>query len=192
MSTIGPCSQLTTYTSRCEIMCMSSVNTIPEIPFPLDLFQGPYHSRPEPPMSEFSQAVAAVWDLQKLQGDVMVRACNNMVTAFEDTTQDGAESYSLPVETVRGLIWSFKIWLAKQQFPIMNKRPQEFSDWRTTLTATYDKLLDIISRDIQNRPGMTLNSRRLQCSGLDVMKLIILNVWSGTSTRQLSLTNKDD
>lgn len=187
MSTIGPCSQLTTYTSRCEIMCMSSVNTVPEVPFPLDSFQGIYHSGPEPPMSEFSQAVAAVWNLQKPQGNAMVSAYNDMATACEETTQDAAESYSLPIETVRGLLWSFKIWLAKQRFPIIDKRSQEFSDWRTTLLVTYDRLLDIISKDIQNKPGMILNSRRLQCSGLDVMKVIVLNVWSGTSARQLSL-----
>jgi hypothetical protein len=127
-------------------MCMSSVNTVPEIPFPLDLFQGLYHAGPEPPMSELSQAVAAVWNLRKPQGNAMVSADNDMATACGGTTQDEAESYSLPVETVSGLLWSTKIWLAKQQFPIIDKRSQEFSDWRTTLHATYDKLLDIKPR----------------------------------------------
>jgi hypothetical protein len=122
----------------------------------------------------------------------MVSAYNDMATACEETTQDEAESYSLPVETIRGLLWDFKIWLAKQQFPIIDKRSQEFSDWRMTLLAIYDKLLDIISRDIQNNPGPTLNSKRLQCSGLDVMKVIILNVWGGTSACQLSLIDKND
>lgn len=169
-----------------EIACLPVVDTTPQIPFPMHLFRVSPSSESVQPLSAFSQAVQAIWNMHKPYGDLMLDAYDKMITICEDTTDEEAASDALPAETIKNYIWGFKVWLERHEFPITSQHSREFLEWRSTTLATYNELLGIVSQNIETQPEANAGSRVLQCTGLDVLKLIILTTWTGFASRQLS------
>ena len=152
----------------------------------MHLFRLSSSSRPVQPLSAFSQAVDVIWNMDKPYGNLMLVAYDRMINICVETTNEDDAIDFLPAETVKNHIWGFKVWLEKHQFPITSTYSRRFLEWRSTTLATYEELLDFISQDIETQPETNPGSRVLQFTGLDVLKLIILNTWTGYSARQLA------
>jgi hypothetical protein len=171
---------------------MCTLNIAPEIPFPMSIFLVAFHSGPAQPLSPFSQAVEELWILQRPYKDATVAAFDQVVRLSDHISHEEATSYPLPAESIAGLIYTYRNWLIKAQIPIAGIQSQRISDWTKTMLASFDKLLEIISQDLQDKPEVISSSVTLRCSGLDVLKVIILTCWSGVSAHKLSLMYDDN
>jgi hypothetical protein len=171
---------------------MCTLSIAPEIPFPMSIFLDPCHSGPAQPLSPFSQAVEELWNLQRPFKDATVTAYNQVVALSDNVCHEEATSFPLPAESIAGLIYTYRNWLIKAQIPIEGIQSKRISDWTETMLATFDELLDIISQDLQDQPEVISSSITLRCSGLDVLKVIILTCWSGVSAHKLSLMYDDN
>lgn len=171
-----------------EIACLPIADTAPQIPFPLDLFKSSSSTRPAQPLSAFSQVIEELWTMHKPydEGSMLV-AYKRMVAICEDTADEEAAFDALPAETIKNHVCGFKLWLGNHHFPITTPHSRRFLEWFSTALATYDKLLDLVTQSIETQPEPNPGSRVLQCTGLDVLKLIILNTWTGFAARQLIL-----
>jgi hypothetical protein len=171
---------------------MCTLNIAPEIPFPMSIFLDSCHSGPAQPLSPFSQAVEELWNMQRPYRDATVAAFDQVVALGDHIPHEEAISYPLPAESIAGLIYTYRNWLIKAQIPIADIQLQRISDWTKTMLAAFDELLGIISEDLQDQPGVISSSITRRCSGLDVLKVIILTCWSGVSAHKLSLMYDDN
>jgi len=171
---------------------MCTLNIAPEIPFPMSIFPDSCHFGPAQPSSPFSQTIEELWNLERPYKDATVAAYDEVVALSDNIPHEEATLYPLPAESIAGLIYTYRNWLIKAQIPIAGIQSQRISDWTMTMLATFDKLLDIIAGDFQDQPDVISSSITLRCSGLDLLKVIILTCWSGVSAHKLSLMYDDN
>jgi hypothetical protein len=171
---------------------MCTLNIAPEIPFPMSIFMDSCHFGPAQPLSPFSQAVEELWNLERPYKNATIAAYDQVVALGDNVPHQEATLYPLPAESIAGLIYTYRNWLIKAQIPIAGIQSQRVSDWTKNMLATYDKLLDIISWDFRGQPDIISSSITVRCSGLDVLKVIILTCWSGVSAHKLSLMYDDN
>ncbi|KAI5194067.1 hypothetical protein AUEXF2481DRAFT_450724 [Aureobasidium subglaciale EXF-2481] len=159
--------------SMCEIICATTWDTVPELPFPMDYFQEPIF-RPTRPPSEFSELVNTAWVSKQQQSDITTRTYDHMSHYPRPLYDEQQKPISLHPRTMMTIFNGFKMWLSLPCASLL-----ENQEMRMTLLRSLDSLLDtptLIRKQWSSRSSDLVN---LPWSGQDVLKLIILVVRCG-------------
>ncbi|KAI5272032.1 hypothetical protein E4T47_04698, partial [Aureobasidium subglaciale] len=159
--------------AMCEVICATTWNTIPELPFPMDYFQEPVFLPTRPP-SEFSELVDTAWVCKQQQSDVTTRTYDHMSHYPRPLNDEQQKPISLHPRTMMTIFNGFKMWLSLPCAHLL-----EDQEMRMTLLRSVDSLLDtptLVRKQWSSRSSELAN---LPWSGQDVLKLIILVVRCG-------------
>lgn len=160
---------------RCEIICARPCRTTPEYPFPLSYLRSSATFGPPRCSSRFSKLVDAAWNLDPGKRKT-AKVIYDSITSHPEPQVDQQLACSTSIsETLFSMLYEFRQWLVSHEPSDTSNLPDPFVQ---AVASSMNEILPSYSPDASAATLPT--TRLLECSGQDILKLMILVTATGT------------